>query len=175
MAITKEKKKEVVQQTQDMLKQSSIVVFTDISGMDVPSLTQLRRSIRDAGGKYTIIKKTLLAIALQAEKMEKIDAKEMQGEIAVAFGLDGDITSVAKAIYTHNKENEKPIIINGIMDGDVLEIAQVNHLATLPSKEELLARTVGSINAPISGFVNVCNGAVANIVYVLSAIGKQKS
>ena len=174
MAITKEKKQDIVKQTKAFIQTSSLIVFTDIAGMDVVLLTQLRNDIRSAGGKYTVVKKNLLARALSDEKVEGIDPKQFQGEIAVGFGGQDSIALV-KAIYSFQKQNEKPLFVGGVMDGEVLSVEQIQHLATLPSREELLARAVGSMNAPVSNFVGVLHASISAVVYALSAIQKQKS
>ena len=170
MAISKQKKQEVVQQTKKMLQDSSIVIFTDVATMDVVTLTQLRHNIRAVGGKYSVVKKNLLALALD---IKDVDPKAMQGEIAIATGGE-DATGLAKTIYLFHKEHEKPAILSGAMDGEVLDLQHIQHLATLPSREELLARIVGSINAPVSNFVGVCRATVSSVVYALSAIQEQK-
>lgn len=174
MAITKEKKQDVVKQTKALIQSSSLIVFTDVAGMDVVLLTQLRNDIRSAGGKYRVVKKNLLARALSDEKVEGVDPREMQGEIAVGFGGE-DAIALVKAIYSFQKQNEKPVFVGGVMEGEVLSVEQMKHLATLPSREELLARVVGSMNAPVSNFVGVCRASVSSVVYALSAIQKQKS
>ena len=105
--------------------------------------------------------------------MDKVDAKQMEGEVAVAFS-EGESTVLAKTIHTFAKEQEKPGIISAIMDGEALAKDEVIVLATLPSRDELLAKLVGSINAPVSGFVQVLNGNISGFVRALNAIADSK-
>lgn len=174
MAISKGKKEEVLAELKDALKSAQVVVFTDFTGMDVPTLLELRRRVRETGGSYKVAKKSLLALALKEQGIEGVDPRTFEGEIAVAFGMK-DPAATSKAVYQLQKEVEKPGIVAGIMGAQILSMQEVIQLATLPSREELLARLVGSINAPVSGLVQVMSGNARGLVYALKAIAEQKA
>ncbi|MDX1535791.1 MAG: 50S ribosomal protein L10 [Candidatus Spechtbacterales bacterium] len=174
MAITREKKEQVIDALKKDLDGAKVVVFTDYKGMGVNDLTAMRRKIRESGGRYMVAKKTLIKKALEDAGIKNIDPIEMDGQVAVAFGME-DSVSTTKAIYDTQKETEKPGILLGFMDGKVLTQEQVVQLAKLPSREELLAGVVGSINAPLSGFVNVLGGNLRGLVYTLNAIKEKKA
>lgn len=174
MAISKSKKEEVLAELKDAFANSQVAVFTDFTGMDVPTLLELRKRVRESGGTYKVAKKNLLNLALTEQGIEGIDPRQMEGEIAVAFGMT-DPAATSKAVYGLAKEVEKPAIVAGIMGEQVLTATEVTHLATLPSREELLAKVVGSINAPVGGFVRVLNGNVQGLVFALKAIADQKA
>jgi len=174
VAITKQKKEEVVRDASRELDGAKVVIFTDFKGMDMFSISLLRNKIREVGGRYVVVKKTLLNRVLGERKIEGLSSFEMEGQIAVVFGTN-DSVATAKAVYEIKKEVGLPNILGGIMDGSVLTAEEIIHLASLPAREELLAKLVGSINAPISGFVNVLAGNIRGLVYTLNAIKEQKS
>ena len=174
MAITRQKKEEVIRELKDLFEREEVVIFTDFKGMDVNSMSDLKSKIRQSGGIFKVAKKTLIEKALGQEKPEGLDPLNMEGQIALAFGFE-DAVSTAKAVYDTQKETDKPSIIAGLMGRVVLSAEDIRQLALLPTREELLAKVVGSINAPISGFVNVLHANLKGIVYVLNAINKQKS
>ncbi|MEX2145205.1 MAG: 50S ribosomal protein L10 [Candidatus Spechtbacterales bacterium] len=174
MAISREKKEEVVKELKDLFEKEKVVVFTDFKGMNVNSMSQLKNKIREGGGVFKIAKKTLIEKALEDNKPQGLEPLNMEGQIAVAFGFE-DPVSTAKIIYQEQKETEKPVIIAGLMGKEFLDAEGVKKLALLPTREELLAKVVGSINAPLSGFVNVLHGNLKGLVYALNAIKEQKS
>lgn len=174
MAITRQKKEEVVKEIGKELDAARVVIFTDFKGMNMSSISRLRNEVRESGGRYVVVKKSLLKLVLDEKKIEGLDPLAMDGQIAVAFGMD-DAVATAKVVDTIRKELEKPAIIAGIMDEKILSSEEVIQLASLPSRDELLARLVGSINAPVSGFVNVLGGTLRSLVYALNAVKEQKS
>lgn len=169
MAIQRQQKERLVKELGNNFSQAKVSIFTDFTGMDVNSMTTLRRLIQESGGQYRVVKKTLLKRAIEADNIEGIDPLNLQGEIAIAFGFEDPVTT-AKAIYTSFKTSEKPKILAGVMTGKALEATEVIELANLPTRDELLAKMVGSINAPISGLVNVLAGTLRSFVYALKAI-----
>jgi len=112
-------------------------------------------------------KKTLFKIALP--RTIELDPRKLEGEIAAAFGYQDEI-GLAKILYDFSKKNENLKIAGGIIDGIFFQKEEIISLAKLPSKEQLLAKLVGTINAPIAGFVNALKGNLRNLVYILSNI-----
>lgn len=174
MAITRQKKEEIVRDLNEAFSSARVAVFTAFQGMNVASLNELRRGVRESGGRYLVAKKTLLKRALGEQKIEGLDPTTLEGEVGVAFGT-GDPSATSKAVYQVQKDGGVLQILGGIMDGQVLSAQEVVQFATLPTREELLAKMVGSMNAPMSGMVNVFSGVQRNFVYALKAIGEQKS
>lgn len=173
MAITRQKKEEVVKDLTNALDDAKVVIFTDFKGMDVNSLTELRSKIKQGGGRYLVAKKTLLKKAIEDKKIKDLDPLEMEGQIGIAFGME-DMVSTSKAVYDAQKETKTLKIISGIMDGKVIAENDVVTLANLPTREELVGKFVGTVKAPLSGFVNVLRGNVTGLVYALNAIKEQK-
>jgi large subunit ribosomal protein L10 len=115
-----------------------------------------------------VAKKTLLGLALKSAKLE-IETKKIPGEIAVIFGYKDEI-SPAKIVYQFSQEHPNLKILGGVIENKFREAEQIITLAQLPTREELLARLVGSISAPISNFVNVLQGNIKGLIYVLTKV-----
>ena len=173
MAISRQKKEEVVKDLKTAFNTAKIVIFTDFKGVGVKSMTNLRKKVREAGGKYVVAKKTLINIALKDKKLDIINPLELDGQIGIAFG-DTDLVSTSKAIYEIQKEGGMLKVLNGIMTGKVLDAEEVVQFAQLPTREVLLAQVVHSIKSPISGFVNVLRGNIQGLILTLKAIGEKK-
>ena len=105
------------------------------------------------------------------EKGIDVDPKGMAGELALVMGY-GDEVAPAKLVYEFSKTNENVKILGGLLENNALSVAQVTSLAQLPSKQELLAKMVGSISAPTRNFVGVLQGNIRGLVQVLSQIKK---
>jgi len=171
MAQTKLQKEEIVKDLAAKLKASKAVVFSDYKGLRVKDMTALRRELREAGVDIKVLKKTLIDLALKDAGIE-LDVKKLEGQIAIAIS-SGDEVAAAKIIAKAAKANENLKIVGGILGMKELSAAEVNALAKLPSKEELLAKLVGTLNAPVSGFVNVMAGNLRGLINVLKAVAEK--
>lgn len=167
MAVTKEKKQTIVESLTENVKNQQSLVFVSIDKMKVKDLTTLRKKIREVGGKLQVAKKTLIKLVLKKAGLET--PENLAGEVALIFGLK-DETSAAKSAYDFAKRNENLKILAGIFEGGLLSKENVIVIAQLPGKQELLGKLVGSIAAPMSGFVNVMQGNLRGLVVVLNAI-----
>jgi large subunit ribosomal protein L10 len=169
---TKTQKEKIVNDLSQEIKDSKAVIFSDFKGLNVKDMTTLRNELRKEDVSFQVLKKTLLGIALKNAKMD-VDAKKMEGQVAVAVSKKDEVIA-AKIIAQMAKKNEKIRIIGGILGKDVLSEKEVIALSKLPSKEELLSKLVGTLNAPVSGFVNVLAGSIRNLVQVLKAVSENK-
>ncbi len=150
------------------------VVFTTFNGLGVKDNEALRSALVEQNSEYYAAKKTLLKLALSDQKVEGADAAILDGQVAATFGY-GDEVAPAKVIAKFIKDNEGKVqFLGGILENRYIDAAGVTELSTLPSKEELYAKIVGSINAPVSGFVNVLAANLRSLVRVLSAIQETK-
>lgn len=172
MKQTKQQKEELVKDLTAKLKASKAVVFSDYKGLEVKDMTAMRRELRASGIELKVLKKTLINLAFKEAGIE-MDVKKLEGQIAIAIS-SGDEVAAAKIIAKAAKANENLKIVGGILGVKELSAAEVNALAKLPSKEELLGKLVGTLNAPVSGFVNVLAGNLRGLVTVLKAIGDTK-
>jgi len=169
---TKAQKSEIVKALAAKLKASKAVVFSDFKGLKVKDMTSLRKELKGEGVEFGVFKKTLMNLALKEAGLE-MDIKKLEGQIALAIS-SGDEVAAAKIIAKAAKANENLKIVGGILGVKELSTEEVNALAKLPSKEELLGRLVGTLNAPASGFVNVLAGNLRGLVNVLKAVADAK-
>ena len=165
-----------LQQIKTKLTQAKSVVLSNYSGLTVNQQQQLRQQIIQAGGELMVAKNTLLNLALQAEKyhLPQDFASALQGPTITLFCYQDEIAPL-KALYQFAQQHQLPEIKIGFLTKQPLTADQINQLAQLPSKPELIAKTIATINAPVSGFVNVLSGTLRNLVYALNAIKQSKS
>ena len=171
------KKQAVVAELKEQLTSAKGVVLTGYKGLTVAQDTALRREFREAGVTYHVVKNTMLRLAAQEAGIEGLD-EHLEGTTAFAFSAE-DAVAPAKVIGGFIKKNKLDdsgvlMIKVGMVEGQVIDAKDVNALATLPSREELIAKMLGSMNAPISNTVNVLQGVIRKAVYVLDAVRAQK-
>jgi large subunit ribosomal protein L10 len=169
--LTRQQKEAIVAQLSEEIKSSPACVLADFKGLSANDMVVLKRDLRESGSTFQVIKKKLLAIALKNNDIE-IDPKAIDGQIAVSVSSD-EVTS-AKIIYETAKKNENVKIVGGVLGQKLMGVEEVNALAQLPSRDELRARLLGQLQAPISGFVNVLAGVPRTFVQVLSAVKEEK-
>ncbi|WP_349687331.1 50S ribosomal protein L10 [Acidaminococcus sp. DS4831] len=161
-----------VAELKDLLTSSKGVVLVDYCGLTVAEDTELRSKMREAGVKYMVAKNTFIRIAAQEAGIEGLDAY-LEHNTAVAFSAE-DPVAPAKILNDFSKDHKALEIKAGVLDGKVIGLDEVKAVAELPSREELLAKLVGSMQAPISGLVNVLQGSIRNFVYTLEAVRQKK-
>lgn len=168
MAYTKEKKQAVTKGYLDSLQDSHSVVFVRAHGLTVAQATQLRNRVREAGGKYSVIKNTLFRLALTEADMPVPDV--LTGQNAVAFCPE-DIAPVVKALrdFGNDVEDLEFEVVAGIVDREVLDAAAANALASLPSKDVLFAQVLAGLNAPGTQLVGVMASGIRQVLNVLQA------
>lgn len=175
MAKSKEQKKEILQTLKEKINDSKSVVFTSFDTLSVTEGEELRQNLRKEGGEYYVAKKTLLDKAFSEKKIESLNIKDFEGKIATVFSYDDEVAG-AKALADFKKSHENKVnFVGGILEGKFLSSEEVDNLSKLPSKIELYAKITGSLNAPISGFVNCLSGNLRKLVYALNAIKEAKA
>jgi len=170
--ITKEKKKEIINNLTDKLSKQKVVIFSDFTGLGVNQVRSLRKSLKNSGIDYLVAKKTLIGLALKQAGIKGVSPKDLQGQISVTFGYDDEIMP-AKTLYQFSKANEALKILAGIVNGKYLSAEDIINLANLPSKQQLLAKLVGSISSPMSGFLNALQGNLKSFIYLLNNIKQE--
>lgn len=174
MPKSKIQKQEILRNLTERIKKSKSIVFTGFNALGVKDNEALRAKLREVHGEYYVAKKTLLERALKEQGTLDLDTKTLDGKLAVIFSYEDEV-SPAKAVDTFRKDKEDKIFfLGGILEGKLLSKTEVEALAKLPSKVELLSRLVGTLNAPVSGFVNVLAGNLRGLVTVLKAIEEKK-
>ncbi|MBN98929.1 MAG: 50S ribosomal protein L10 [Gemmatimonadetes bacterium] len=162
----------MVDQLTSMFTDSKALVFADFTGIDVASVSELRNQLREASVDYQVVKNRLAKKAVEAAGMSGLDGF-LEGPTAIAAARE-DPLAPAQILQKFVDNGGKIVIKTGFLDGQVLSPDQVKALASLPSREELLSKTVGTIQAPLSGLASVLNALLANLVGVISAIEKQQ-
>lgn len=174
MAITKAKKEEVLKKLEEKFSNAKSVYFTDFKGMTVKDLHSLRGKLREQNVEYVVAKKTLIQLAAKNNNLSEIPKDIMQGSVGTVFSYDDEISGI-KTIHEFSKKVENIKILGGVLDGKFLDMNEALQLAQLPSRDELLAKLVGSIKAPISGFHGVLHGVIRSFVGTLHAYSNEKS
>jgi len=150
----------------DWINRCTIAIATDYTGLSVADMTSLRKALRDSGIEYRVIKNTLALLA--ADGSTKPDVKQIvEGPTALAFGYD-DPLAAAKVLTDFVRVNRSALKVRGgVMGERVLTTQEIVALADLPSKDELMARLLGQLNAPITGLVYVLSAPLAGLARVL--------
>ncbi|GHV31819.1 50S ribosomal protein L10 [Clostridia bacterium] len=169
-----EKKKAFVAELADRMGKASAGVLVDYRGITVADDTRLRRDLRAAGVEYAVVKNTLLNLACEQSGLEPLK-EHLTGTSALAISAT-DPVAAAKILVEYSKKSKIPFKVKaGFVEGRVISAADTEALAALPPREQLIARALGGLNAPISGFVNVLNGNLRGLVVALNAIAEQKA
>jgi large subunit ribosomal protein L10 len=144
-------KKRFVEALAERLKGSSVLVLVDPIGLTVSEDTKLRRSLREAQVGYSVVKNSLLRFAIQSVGVEEFDYDVLNGPTAIATGED--VLSISKALVNFLKENEAFKIKAAYVDGKAISIDMVKAYASIPSKEVMISKILGSLLAPIGSLV----------------------
>jgi large subunit ribosomal protein L10 len=171
--LIKAKKEKIVEELAEKLQRQKVAIFTDFHGISVNKLQKLRRELKKNGGEYKVARKTLLDRAF-AKSGIVIKAKDLKGELGVAFSF-GDETASVKTIVKFKKENEPFKILGGILGIKVLSEKDIIIFSKRPPREVLLAQVVGVLQWPLRGLVAVLNGNIRNLVVVLNQIKEKKA
>lgn len=174
MAKTRQQKEQAVADLQTKLENSKATVFANFQGLKVSESEELRKQCREQNIEFIASKKTLLEKALAGTDIGELDTRDFEGGIAAVFGKEDEVAP-AQIIAKFAKDHELVRIFGGVLEGKFIDKARVEELSKLLSKPELYAKLVGSINSPVSGFVNVLAGNMRGLVNALDAIAKQKS
>ena len=157
---TKQFKSEKIDALKAKLEKAKVAVVTEYKGYSVEEITNLRRALQKEGGDYMVTKNTLAKIAVKGTDFEILN-DTFKGPIALAFGYE-DQVSPAKVVAKFIKDSKKGVILGAALDGKLLSDKETEALAKLPSKEELIAKILGSINSPASGIANSVNAVMGS-------------
>jgi len=173
LAISREKKEELIQQYVEQLKGSDAIIITGYRGLTVPKIQELRNKIREADGAFTVVKYTLAERAL-AEVGMSVPGEMLKGPVGIGFCRQ-NVPGVAKTISDFAKANELLTIKGGLMSGRVIDEAAVKSLASLPSIDVLRAQLLGLISAPASQLAGVLASGVRQLVNVFNAYAEKEA
>jgi large subunit ribosomal protein L10 len=166
------RKEAAVQELRDRLAESQNLFLTDFAGLTVEEITNLRGLLRKDGSTYAVVKNTLFKIAAGDDLAAKFESF-LAGPTGIVFA-GNDPVAPAKAIKQFADESKKLGIKAAYIDGQLVDAKQVNVLASLPPKAELVAKLVGTLASPLRGLVTVLSGNQSGLVRVLNSIREQK-
>ncbi len=166
------KKEEKVAQLKERFLESKGLILVNFQGIDVADVTDLRNRIREVGGSMEVVKNTLASRAAQSLECEEI-LDFFKGPTAVV-STEGDAVALTKVLAEFAKDNENLAIKAGLIEGSFCTVDDVIKISELPPREVLIAKLLGTLQAPTSGFVRVLSGVMGGLVNVLNAIKEKR-
>ncbi len=173
MAISREKKTELLKEYKDILKNKQGYFLVRSDNIDTATVTNLKMELKDNNADFKVLKNTIFKIALQ-DTDQPVEVQDFNGATAVIY-FDQDPTTPAKLVRNVQKESEQMNTKGGVFKGDFLTEEKVMQLAEIPSRDELLGMLVGSMSAPLTGFMNAVTGNVKGLTVALKGISEQES
>lgn len=167
--MNKTEKQALVTELRDKMKGAKALYYTDFTGLNVKQMTDLRRRLRKGGVEYLVIKNSL---ALRAVNESGLTGTRLRGPTGIVIGKDP--VAAAKVVSDFAKESEKLTVKGGLLDGKVIDSAQVKKLATMPSREQLLAELGAGLQSPLAAFAGALNGLLTTFVGALDALRVQR-
>ncbi|OGV74534.1 MAG: 50S ribosomal protein L10 [Methylophilales bacterium RIFCSPHIGHO2_02_FULL_57_10] len=171
MSLNLEEKKAVVAEVGEQVSKANAIIIAEYRGLQVGDMTQLRVQARKSGVYLRVLKNTLVRRAIDGTPFSAL-ATQMVGPLV--FGIGADPVAAAKVLHDFAKSNDKFVIKGGAMPNYVMDAKGVQTLATMPSRDELLAKLMGTMQAPVAKFVRTLNEVPTSFVRVLAAVRDQK-
>lgn len=171
---TKLQKQTLVAEVTKKIKGSKALVFANFKGVSVKNISFVRKELMLNGSGWQVLKKTLLNIALKDAGVS-VDVRKLDGQIGIAFSQDEVTAAKVLAAFAKANKDVPFTIAGGSLGVKELTIDEVNDLAKLPNRDELRAKLVGTLQAPISSFVRVLSGNLSGLVQVIKAIQDKKA
>ncbi len=172
MALTRQEKEQMLQEYSEKLQRAQVLIWADYRGTTVSQVQDLRGQLRPVGAEAMVVKNTLMRLALEQANLP-VPSDIMAGPSAVTFVYD-DVAAATKVVTGFALVNDRVFHIKGGMaGGKIINAGQVTTLTTLPSREVLLGRVLGGIQAPISGFVGTLAAVMRGFMTVLNARAEQ--
>jgi len=172
VSITKAEKQKIVAQVKEDLEKAKTAIVADYRGLNVEQITKLRRALREENVKFVVVKNTLAKRAAHELGIEALDAY-LEGPTAIAYGFD-DPVAPAKVLVDYTKEFDKLEVKGGLLEGAPVDLPRIKALASLPSREVLLAQVAGAFAAPMTNFAGAAQALLRKFVGTLDAIREKK-
>ena len=171
--MNREEKVQAIQELKDQFSKATVTLWADYKGLKVTEINELRRELRGSDAQMQVVKNTLAKLAVADTELAPL-GEHFQGTTAIVVS-EGDPVGPAKVLVKFAKDREKPEIKVGFLSGELMESAQVLALSKLPSREEMLAKLLGSMQAPAQNWVNVLAAVPRQLATVLAAVRDQKT
>ena len=168
----REEKAQAISEFNESIGQATNAFLIDFKGITVPQVTELRKQVRETGSQYVVVKNTLALIAVKDSPLKTLE-KQFSGMTAVAFNKT-DAVALAKALTKFAKDVPTVQFKGAMLNGQIVPAAQIQNIASLPSREELVSKLLYLLQSPIRGLAIVLNANIRNIAVVLDQIAKQK-
>lgn len=172
MSLNRQEKAAVIEEVSAELVEAKSVVVAEYRGLDVASVTVLRKNARQSGVYLRVLKNTLVRRAVAGTAFEPL-SEQLTGPLM--YAISNDPVAAAKVLSDFAKTNDKLVIKGGSLPNSVLDVEGVKALASLPSREELLAKLLGTMQAPIAQFARTLNEVPTKFVRGLAAVRDQKA
>lgn len=166
-------KEQVVKVIEQKINDASLIVFSDYRGLNVEEVTELRDKLRVPGVEFKVLKNTMMRFALKNAGYEEV-ANQVEGPNAVLFSNE-DVVGPAKTIFEFVRQHPNLEVKFGLLEGQTVSPDKIKALADLPPREVLVAQVLGTLQAPITGFVRVLNANLTGLVRALDQIKEQKA
>lgn len=173
MPKTRSEKTELLEKYKEILKNKSGYLLVNSDKIDTATVTKLKVQLKDMDANYAVVKNSIFKVALQ-DTEQPLETQELDGPTAIIY-FESDPTGPAKLVKATQKESELLNAKGGVFEGVFLSEERVMQLAEIPSKEVLLAKLLGSMTAPLSGFMNAVTGNVRGLTMVLKGISEKKA
>lgn len=165
--MSKEKKAQIIEELQADFTKCNVVILTDYRGLATPEMTTLRRRLQESNSAFKVVKNTLARIALERDGNDV--AGSFEGPTAIALGY-GDIAAPARILIDYIRESQASLSIKGgFLKNKLMTTEEVTTLATLPSREVLLAKVLGQMQSPIAGLLGCLTSPIRGVIGVLQA------
>lgn len=173
MAISRAKKEKILKNIIEKLKKAKLFILLDYSGATVSEIQNLKKRLKEKNVEYFVARKTLIQKALREVKINDLNLRELKKPVSLVL-TDKKDPAAAKVIKDFQRETRKTEFLKGFLEGEVLEKNDLVMLASISSREELLAKLIGSIASPVSGFIYVLKSNLTGLVSVLRQASEKK-
>jgi large subunit ribosomal protein L10 len=173
MAITKDKKTEIIDQLSDLFGRSKSVIFADFRGLTVKEVETLRANLRAKNVVMKVAKKTLIKLAASKNGYDQLPDDASNVPVAAVFSLDDEVAAAA-TLHEFAKTNENLKLVAAFLDGKILATSETISLAKIPPFEVLIAKFMGSMTAPVAGFQGTLTAVTGGFVRAMNAYREQK-
>lgn len=164
----------MVKEMKDAISKNKGFVFSSMENIKAVDIDAFRKKVKTSGSKYLVVKKRLARLALEQTGLTSLTYVTKEDKALGMSIIKDDPVNVIKLMFEFSKSNKGFVVAGGYFDGMVLDQAKVKQLSELPSREVLLAKLLGAMNGPITGFVGVSAGILRKFMYAINAIKDKK-